>query len=56
MIVVQVGNMGFPLWRNFEFPVGMKLGVSNKLSFYGGNELRRRLGDHIFCGCCWGKE
>jgi hypothetical protein len=54
------GNLGFPLcketwgFQNLGFPVGMKLGVSNRLSCRWRHEFGKRLGDHIFCGCCRG--
>jgi hypothetical protein len=43
MIVVQVGNLRFPLDKNLGFLVGMKLGVSNRLSCNGAKSSGRDL-------------
>jgi hypothetical protein len=43
MIVVQFGNLGFPVLQNLGFSVGTKLGVSNGISCDERMSLRRDL-------------
>ena len=43
MIVVQFGNLRFPLDKNLGFLAGTKLGASNRLSCNGGKSSGRDL-------------